>query len=416
MSNTLYLECYSGISGDMSVAALLDLGADKNVLEKVLNSLNIDGFKIEITRVKKSGIDLCDFNVILDNEHENHDHDMDYLYGKNEKNNYNHSHSHEHRGLSEIINIINNSDMTENAKKIALNIFYIIAEAESKAHGLPKEKVHFHEVGAIDSIVDVVSIAVCVDNLNIKNVIIPEIYEGQGFINCQHGEMPIPVPAVINIMKDYNLKMHITNIKGELITPTGAAIAAAIITSNKLPENFLIEKIGMGAGKRNYEKPSILRAMLIKDENKNEDYIYKLETNIDDCNGEILGFVMEKLFDKGALDVNYIPIFMKKNRPSYQLNIICNKNDITNLEKIIFEETTTIGIRKIKMKRTIFQREIKTIFTSLGQVKVKICKLDNLIKVYPEYNSIIEICRNCNLPYQEVYNIIQNEYKKLEDI
>ena len=414
MSKKLYLECYSGISGDMMVASLLDLGADEKVLKKGLNSLLVDGFQIKISRVSKSGLDACDFHVILDEKYENHDHDMDYLHGDHthgheHKHDYIHSHHHEHRSLSDIITIIEKSDITKNAKDIAIKIFNILGVAEAKAHGVDINEVHFHEVGAVDSIVDIIAVAICLDNLGIEEVIVPVLYEGTGFVRCQHGMIPVPVPAVSNIITDHKIKLHITNNQGEFVTPTGAAIVAAIKTDDKLPSEFSIEKIGIGAGKRNYERPSILRAMIIKEENKERDFIYKLESNVDDCTGESLGYVMESLFNSGARDVHYTPVFMKKNRPAYQLNVICKEEDIEKLEEIIFKETTTIGIRKIKMERSILKREIKTVNTSLGEVQVKICDLSSYKRVYPEYDSIIEICKKYDMSYQDVYNTIIKE-------
>lgn len=255
----LYLECYSGISGDMFVASMLDLGASQKVLEEVLASLPLDGYKTEITRVNKSGLDVCDFNVVL--EHDNHDHDMDYLYGEHH---HEHHHHHEHRHLHDILHIIDHGKMTEGAKDLAKKIFTILGEAEAKAHGTSIEEVHFHEVGAVDSIVDIISAAVCFDDLGIDEVYIPVIYEGTGTVNCAHGTLPIPVPAVNNIVLSHHLPLHIDTIKGELVTPTGAAIASAIVTDTVLPETFTIKKTGVGAGKRAYERPSLLRAMLIE--------------------------------------------------------------------------------------------------------------------------------------------------------
>lgn len=297
METALYLECYSGISGDMAVAALLDLGADENLLLDVLRSLPVQGFRVEINRVMKSGIDVCDFNVILE-ENDNHDHDMEYLYGHmhghscgkryshgasheqvhndehiestceqvhNHEKSHFHTHSHVHRGMKEIREIIEKGNMPEGARNLALKIFSILAQAESKAHHVPIEEVHFHEVGAVDSIVDIVAVAVCLDNLDIKNVIVPELWEGRGTVRCQHGILPIPVPAVVNIIQTHDLSVRITDIMGELITPTGAAIVAAIKTTEILPEKFSIKKTGLGAGKRKYECPGILRAILIEE-------------------------------------------------------------------------------------------------------------------------------------------------------
>lgn len=440
--NKLYLECYSGISGDMTVGALLDLGADKIVLENALNSLPIDGFEIKISRVSKSGLDACDFDVRLDED--NHDHDMKYLHGEghihvqhhhnhgeedfheyiHHHEDINHTHSHEHhhghghshRNLSQILDVIDHAEITKNAKKIASDIFTILAKAEAKAHGVSIEEVHFHEVGAVDSIVDIVAVAVCIDNLNINEVIVSPLYEGTGFIRCQHGVIPVPVPAVCEIVRDNDIDLKITNYEGEFVTPTGAAIVAAIKTSDKLPDKFKIEKIGIGAGKREYEKAGILRSMLIKDTSSKSHSIYKLESNIDDCSGEALGYVVEKLLSEGARDVHFIPVFMKKNRPAYQLNVVCREEDIEKFEQIIFEETTTIGIRKQKIEMTMLKTELKIIDTSLGKAQVKIYDLKNEKRIYPEYNSIVEICKKSGKSYQEIYQFIVNEYKKLGGI
>ena len=375
--------------------------------------------------MKKSGIDACDFNVILDAEHESHDHDMEYLHGHHHDheeihghghhheeihshhNNHEeiHSHSHEHRGMKEIRLLIQQADMTEGARTLALTIFEILAKAEAKAHNVPEDEVHFHEVGAVDSIVDIIATAVCMDNLDITETIIPVLCEGQGTIRCQHGILPVPVPAVVNIVQAYKLPIQIVEAQGEFVTPTGAAIAAAIRTGQKLPEKFSVEKIGIGAGKRKYERPGILRAMLILEELPDRDLICKLETNIDDCTGENLGYVMERLFEEGARDVHFTPVYMKKNRPAWQLNVICCQEDREKLEQIIFRETTTIGIRRIHMERTVLNREQKMVTTPIGDVKVKACQVDGSWRYYPEYESVARLSREKKLPYMEVYQM-----------
>lgn len=420
----LYLECESGISGDMTVAALLDLGADQEALQKALKSLPVDGFQTIISRVKKAGLDMCDFNVVLDHAHENHDHDMEYLHGHEHchetgdghghaHHDHGGGHVHEHRGLPEILHIIEHADLTEHAKKTASRIFRILAEAEAKAHGVPEDQVHFHEVGAVDSIVDIVAAAVCLDNLGITDVIVTKLNEGQGTIRCQHGILPVPVPAVMNIVQAHGLPLHITETKGELVTPTGAAIVAAVRTGDRLPEAFSVKKTGMGAGKRNYDRPGMLRAMLIEDRAQEKDLICKLETNIDDCTGESLGYVMERLMEAGARDVHYMPVYMKKNRPAYQLNVICTREDIGHMEDIIFRETTTIGIRRVFMERTILRRELRTVQTALGEAQVKICRYGGMERCFPEYNSVVALCREHGKNYQEVYQMIQRSCKTL---
>ncbi len=423
MGKTLYLECYSGISGDMTVAALLDLGADQTVLENVLESFPVSGFQTKVSRVVKSGIDACDFDVVLDKEHENHDHDMEYLHGHThegeEFHTHEHTHSHaaesayghhhhEHRGMKEITHIIGHGAMTENAKRIALRIFGILAEAESKAHNVPADQVHFHEVGAVDSIVDIVSVAVCLDNLDITDVIVPVLCEGRGTVRCQHGILPVPVPAVANVVSANHLRLKITEVEGELVTPTGAAIVAAVKTGDRLPEKFEIQKTGIGAGKRRYECPGILRAMIISESGGSEtgDTVIKMETNIDDCSGEVLGFVMERLMKAGARDVHYVPVFMKKNRPAWVLTVICKEEEMRELQNIIFEETTTIGIRYSRMERTILPREQRIVQTPWGEAQVKVCILNGKEEFYPEYESAAKISREKQVPIAEIYKFL----------
>ncbi|MBO4320504.1 MAG: nickel pincer cofactor biosynthesis protein LarC [Treponema sp.] len=440
--NSLYLECTSGISGDMAVAALLDAGADQDVLEAALKSIPAQGFRTEISRVSKAGISCCDFNVILDDEHENHDHDMEYLFGhehshdheehehhhhehdenhlehehhqhdehhdENEHHHENeHTHSHHHTGIREIYSIIDATTMTDGARTLAKKIFDILAQAESKAHNVPVEEVHFHEVGAIDSIVDIIALAVCFDNLNPAHVYVPHLCEGTGTVRCQHGILPVPVPAVTHIISAYNIPLEIMSEHGEFVTPTGAAFVAAVRTDAQLPRHFTVNRIGMGAGKRNYRRPSILRAMMIQENEVQGDdanTVYKLESNIDDSNGEQLGFVMELLLKAGAFDVHYVPCFMKKNRPGWLLNVICSKDIVPELEQIIFKNTTTIGIRRMKYERSILPRKTYTVQTAWGEADVKEVTLpDGEKRIYPEYESMSKICKETGLSYSTVY-------------
>lgn len=418
MKRILYLECYSGISGDMTVAALLDLGAGREALDKALDSIRplVPGFEVRVTRVQKAGIDACDFNVILDGEHENHDHDMEYLHGihhghenghvhtHDHENGHHDHHHHEHRGMAEITDILNKAELTEGARELALKIFDILAAAEAKAHNKPVNEVHFHEVGAVDSIVDIMSAAVCIDSLRtqyqVEDIVVSELYEGHGSVRCQHGVLPIPVPATANIMESYGLLVHFMDIRGEFVTPTGAAVAAAVKTRDKLPEKFKIVAGGTGAGKREYEKASLLRAMILEELSGETDTVYMLESNIDDCTGEALGYVMDRLFEAGARDVFYTPVYMKKNRPAYQLSVICDEGKIPVLEQIIFAETTTIGIRRVEMGRTVLKREARRADSSFGEISVKVCGS----RIYPEYESLAAVCREKKIPYLEAYD------------
>ena len=379
MSKSLYLECRSGISGDMTVAALLDLGADREVLEKSLESLKLPGYEIAITRVKKSGLDACDFNVILDAEHENHDHDMAYLHGDGAEV-HDHPHDHEHH----------------------------------HDHAHPGEHHHHHEHRGLPEILAIIrSGAVCLDNLAPDEVIVTGLSEGSGFVRCQHGMIPVPVPAVLNIVQAHGLTLVPTGIQGELVTPTGAAIVAAIRTKETLPASFKCTRTGLGAGKRTYERPSLLRAMMLEtEENDEKDTIWKLECNIDDCTGEALGYCMGKLLRSGARDVHYIPVYMKKNRPAYQLDVICDDTTRETLENIIFAETTTIGIRRCRMERTVMKREFATIATEYGHAAVKICRHGEIEKIYPEYESAAVIAEKSGMPVGEAGAWIVQKYKE----
>ena len=463
---SLYLECNAGISGDMLVAALLDLGADKEVLDKALQSIPAKGFEYKISRVSKAGVDCCDFDVILDEEHANHDHDMAFLHGNGDAVVHSHEHEHhhdhehehehehhhdhehehehhhdhehehehshvphehhhhhEHRGLQEVIAIINATDMSAAAKALALKIFDIIADAEAKAHAVEKNAVHFHEVGAIDSIVDIVAIAVCADSLGVENVIVPELCEGRGTVRCQHGVLPVPVPATANIMQRFGFNVRLLPVQGEFVTPTGAAAAAALMTTDELPQSFKILGIGLGAGKRQYERPSILRALLIEDnaQKKNSvnsnalqtDCICQLQSDIDDCSGELLGYTLERLLTAGALDAHYQPVFMKKSRPAWELTVICREEDRAKLEALIFAETTTIGIRRARMERTVLPRRRDVVHTAYGDVAVKRCLLENGERCYVEYDSAAKLAQEQGVPLQDIYLAAQMAQKNI---
>ncbi len=285
MDRMLYLDCSRGISGDMTVAALLDLGADENVLRRVLDTVPGDGFGIAVGRVIIEETDCCDFDVQLDREYDNHDHDMDYLFGHNQKQEREAVHFHHkaegnrepaeeavhfhhdeevHRNLAEVIEIIDSAEMTETARKLACEIFSILAEAEAQAHDTTKDEVHFHEVGALDSIADIIAVAVCLDDLDINGCIIRELCEGRGTVRCAHGILDIPVPAVRAVSEQHGLVLREIDAEGEYVTPTGAAVAAAIRTADSLPENYRVIREGFGAGKRKYELPGFLKAMLIE--------------------------------------------------------------------------------------------------------------------------------------------------------
>lgn len=406
MGKLLYLECNSGISGDMTVGALLDLGADQKVLEHALASLSVEGYHLHFGRKTVCGLDAFDFDVHL----EAHDHG--HAHGHDHGHSHSHHHHHEHRNLSDVYEVIDRLDSNDRVKELARNMFYIVAQAEGKAHGLPIEEVHFHEVGAIDSIVDIISVAVCIDNLGIEEVVVSPLAEGHGHVHCQHGILPVPVPATANIVSAYGLPVRLTDNEGEMVTPTGAAIAAALRTKEELPSACRLLKVGMGAGNKEFKQANVLRAMLMETEAERETGLWVMETNLDDCTGEALGFVMDTLLEKGALDVWYTPAFMKKNRPAYLLSVLYQEADLDELEEIILNHTTTIGIRRYPVDRTVLTREKQTVMTPHGEAEVKVCRYKNRIFYYPEYESVKQICTRTGIDFQSVYCDIREAAKQ----
>ena len=424
---TLYLDCQAGIAGDMLVAALLDLGG-KPALERLtqmLEKLSLEGFSVSVTRVKKAGIDCCDFDVKLDAAHENHDHDMAYLHGLGDTS-HDHDHHHAHRGLAQVEQVIDAVPLSDRARGLARDAFRILARAEAKAHGLPIDQVHFHEVGAVDSIVDVLAAAFLIDDLDIERAIVPALTDGHGTIRCQHGVIPEPVPATLNICIAHGLPLSSSSVEGELVTPTGAALVAALEPEFSLPERYTIRAVGLGAGKRSYERPSILRAMLIEEldarvgaaareprpslsaETQAPNCIVKLECDIDDCSPEVLAYAAERLREAGAREVHWLPIFCKKGRPAYQLQVIVEPSDVLRMEEIILSETTTIGIRRQQMERTCLPRAIESAETPWGDVLVKTVRLpDGTRRTTPEYEACAAIARDKGVALQTVMDTVR---------
>lgn len=424
---TLYLDCQAGIAGDMLVAALLDLGG-KPALERLtqmLEKLSLEGFSVSVTRVKKAGIDCCDFDVKLDAAHENHDHDMAYLHGLGDTS-HDHDHHHAHRGLAQVEQVIDAASLSDRARGLARDAFRILARAEAKAHGLPIDQVHFHEVGAVDSIVDVLAAAFLIDDLDIERAIVPALTDGHGTIRCQHGVIPVPVPATLNICIAHGLPLSSSSVEGELVTPTGAALVAALEPEFSLPERYTIRAVGLGAGKRSYERPSILRAMLIEEldarvgaaareprpslsaETQAPNCIVKLECDIDDCSPEVLAYAAERLREAGARELHWLPIFCKKGRPAYQLQVIVEPSDVLRMEEIILSETTTIGIRRQQMERTCLPRAIESVETPWGDVLVKTVRLpDGTRRTTPEYEACAAIARDKGVALQTVMDTVR---------
>lgn len=425
MGKTLYLDCTSGISGDMFVAALLDLGANEARLRDALETLNVDGFDIRVSRVLKAGIDCCDFDVQLDHAHENHDHDMTYLHGHTHD--HVHDHHHEHRGPGDIKRIIDAGQLAPRAHDLAYRMVDIIAEAEAKAHALPVHEVHFHEVGAIDSIVDIVSAAVLIDDLDIDCVYVPRLMDGYGTVRCQHGVIPVPVPATLNITIAHNLPLAQSDVEGELVTPTGAAIVASLNAKTELPARYRVKRVGYGAGKRVYERPSILRALIIEEMSAPSDLtvnkqifeplpmpaptidtalpgpLVRLECDIDDATGEQLAYAADCLRQAGAREVHWVALYGKKERPGWQLQVVAVPEDVERLEEIIFTETTTIGVRRWNCDRTALARHEEIVQTPWGAVRMKVVDLpDGSHRASPEFEDAAALARSNNVPLATV--------------
>jgi len=400
----LYYDCFCGISGDMNLAALIDLGVPKEYLVQELSKLNLNyEYEIKIEKSMKLGITGTRVDVIL----------KDKLKDKihiSEQASHEHNHEqHHHRNLKDIEEIINSSDLSDKVKKLSLDMFMKVAEAEAKVHGKTLYEVHFHEVGAIDSIVDMVGAAICLDYLKVDKIIASPVQVGGGFVKCAHGIMPVPAPATTEILK--NIPINTGIVQFETTTPTGAAILAANAHEFTQKVDFSIKKIGYGIGHRDLEIPNVLRVYLGEKESTEEvEGQYILETNIDDMNPELYGYVEEKLFEVGALDVFKTPMFMKKGRPGIKLSVLTNEKVEKNVLDIIFEETTSIGVRKYKVEKIMLNREFSKVKTEYGDITIKKSYYKGkLVKYKPEYEECKAIAKEKNISIDKVYKAVYKQ-------
>ena len=374
--NILYFDIIGGISGDMTLASLLDLGVPKEIFLQELNKLNMDN-EIEIDYKYENGIKGTKVNVITKEQ---------YC----------------HRNLIDVYDIIDNSRLNNNIKERAKEIFMIVAKAEAKVHGTTIDKIHFHEVGAIDSIVDIVGSCILLDLLNIDKVYSTSVPLGSGFIQCAHGVIPAAAPATVEILK--NIPVKFNHVKGECTTPTGAAIIKTICDEFIDELDFNTKKIGYGVGHKKFEKPNILRVALAQEDEHNE-VVYEIVANIDDMSSEIYSYLFEKIMDEGALDVFTESIFMKKNRPAYKISILTKKKDLNKFIKLLLTETSTFGVRYKEYNRAKLDRKFIEVDTIYGKVKVKLGYYNNkLIKLKPEYEQCKLISKTLNIELREVYN------------
>jgi uncharacterized protein (TIGR00299 family) protein len=391
----LYYDCFAGISGDMNLGAMIDIGVDENYLLQELNKLGVSGYNLSVSKALKNGISGTRVSVVL----EKHSH---------KPSRSNQHHDNKNRNLEDIVKIITQSKLSDFVKKLSTRIFTRIADAEAKVHNRPVKEIHFHEVGAVDSIVDIVGAAICIDYLKPDIIMASSVELGGGFVECSHGILPVPAPATTEILKGIPVKsgavMH------ETTTPTGAAILAEIVNEFKDQADFIIEKTGYGLGHREFVIPNLLRVYLgeantADDTDSNTSLI--IECNIDDMNPELYDYVFDSLFSAGANDVFITPIIMKKSRPAVILSVLCSTETEYKIEKILFEETSTLGIRKYNVLKTMLSRKVTAIDTPYGKVRIKSAFYGGKpLKTKPEYEDCLKIAKSNQMPISEVYNMV----------
>lgn len=383
----LYYDCFAGISGDMNLGAMIDLGVDPEYLKSELQKLNIEGFHLEIQKDIRRGVSGTKATVVIENP-------------ENEK----------HRHLRHVEELVNQSSLSPEVKSMSLKIFDLIAVAEGKVHNISKERVHFHEVGALDSIADIVGAAICLDYLKVDKVMSSPIQLGGGMVKCAHGIMPVPAPATTEIVQNVPVKTGL--VQHEATTPTGAAILVATVDEFTEQIDFQIDKIAYGIGQRDVsEVPNVLRVFLSEDKqttnNSSLEGAWMLECNIDDMNPEWYDHLFGKLFEAGASDVFLTPIIMKKSRPANMLSVLCSKNIAPEMKAIIFNNSTTIGLREYPITKTVLDRQEKEIETELGKVRVKCSYFQGKeIRFKPEFEDLKKLANEHGLSLNEVEKII----------
>ena len=383
-----YFDCFSGISGDMLLGTLIDAGADIEKIELELKKLKLTDYKIRTKRVFKNQISATKFDVdVIENTHARH--------------------------LSDINKIIEDSELDISVKELSKQIFKELAIVEAKIHNTSIDKIHFHEVGATDAIIDIIGSVIALKELKLDIIYSSKIHLGSGFVECQHGIIPVPAPATIELLKD--IPVYSTGIKSELTTPTGAVIIKNIAKNFGIMPEMKIEKIGYGAGTKDLTIPNLLRVYIgeiREDKDNNEEYekdnVILIETNIDDMNPEFFDYIYERLLENGSLDVFTTPIFMKKNRPSVMLSVLTTTENLDEILSIIFAETSTLGVRLNRLERRKLEREIITIKTKFGDMRIKISKSKGKIKnIAPEYEDCKKIASELKIPLKDVYDEVR---------
>lgn len=380
-----YFDCFSGISGDMFVGALLDAGLKIEILEKELNKLNLSGYQLEVNKVLKKGISASQFKVKIQEKGVE-------------------------RRFKDILNILEESKLDEEIKNEVKKIFFKIAEAESKIHQEDIEKIHFHEIGGLDSIIDISSAVIGIKALEIKEIYSSPLPLGKGFVKCAHGILPLPAPATLELLK--NIPTYSGGMESEMVTPTGAAIISTLTKDFGERPLMKIKKIGYGAGEREFSIPNLLRVSIgekiLSDRDLMDGYVHDeallIETNIDDMNPEFYDYIMDKLFSQGALDVFLTPIQMKKNRPAQMFSIIVYEQNLKEILKVLFSESTTLGVRIKEVKRLKLTQQNFIAETKYGKIKVKVGIFKEDIKtIAPEYQDCQKIAQQYQVPLKEIY-------------
>ena len=444
---TLYLDIFSGISGDMFIGALIDLGADAHKLERELKKLKLGGYHLHVARQQKSGIEGVKFDVHLADAHEHHhEHDSHVRSSAFRRhgpakagtpNNHDHHHHDANQTFEEIKKLIGRSKLSAWVKKKSVAVFQRIAEAEGKIHGLPPKKVHFHEVGAVDSIVDIVGACIALELLGKPRVLAAPVVEGTGWVDCAHGRFPVPAPATLAILGARGVGVTQCDEPHELVTPTGAALLAEFVESFGPMQNLVAEKIGFGLGTReNNTRPNVLRAVLgevlefslqaasrakqakawTPTRDWETDRVAVLETNLDDMSGEILGHFIETALAAGALDVFHTPIQMKKNRPGVLLTVLCAETDADKFSEMILLETSAFGVRRTMAERRKLRREFTKIKTPFGEVTLKFGRLNGkVVQAAPEYESCKKLAVRAKIPLKRIYEAALKTIKSGHD-
>ncbi|MDR0671089.1 MAG: nickel pincer cofactor biosynthesis protein LarC [Oscillospiraceae bacterium] len=391
----LYLDCFSGISGDMAVAALTDLGVPAGVVDEGLRALCLEGYRTEWTSVQKNGIGAKRFTVLLESDAHGHDgHGM--------------SHSgHVHRTMGDIRALLASPALPRAVWARALSVFEVIARAEGAIHGKPPEAVRFHEVGAVDSIVDIVAVALCLAHLAPDEIHVSRLREGRGFVLCRHGRIPVPAPATLAILEACGAPVVFTDVEGEMITPTGAGLVAALAARTGVPcPAGVIRAVGYGAGHRDFDHPNLLRAVLVETEKSEaaagRDMVCELVAVVDDATGESLAYAAERLWAINVKECYFTPITMKKGRPGLQITVLCAPEDETAAAELLFRHTATIGLRRRLAERHVMDRAVQTVDTPYGPVVCKVSRRDGVVKAKPEYESLRAAALAADVPLRDV--------------